>query len=132
MQLAPATIVTGGNDFLTRLLNTPSIPAGTSPQASALREGQMSLSNLLKLRANFTLWGANHTIELALKRPLRSGATCTYKPLDQVQVWDAKLKIWQNGVRLMTETGPNSVVERGHRVIRVPALWIRPMKALLD
>ena len=92
----------------------------------------MSLPNMLDLRANFAIWDENRTIELALKRPVRAGATRTYKPLDQVQVWEANLKIWQNGFRLVAETGSSLVVERGRRIINVPTLWIRPMGALLD
>ena len=129
----PTAVITGrDDDFSSRLMNIPSISSTSSSVHLSLHTLHSHLSEILRLRADFAFWDSDNTIALALSRPLRSGAKNTFQPLDAAHVWDARQKIWQNGLRLLCETGRSSIVERGSRINKVPTLWIRPRKMLID
>ena len=42
------------------------------------------------------------------------------------------LKKWNVGLRFLHPSGRNAIVERGHRLLKVPVQWIRPAVAIDD
>ena len=126
--MSPVSIITGrGDDFLTRLRNIPPVSPSVHPPLKSMRD---HLRKILQMREDIALWGAKKSIALALRRPLRAGAQNTYIPLDTAQSWGDKQEIWQNGFRLLTETGRSAIGERWQRAVKIPKLRIRPRRVV--
>ena len=51
-----------------------------------------NLGKIPQLRGDFTRRGAQNMAKAALGRNLRSGSGFTYRPMGEVQVWNAKEK----------------------------------------
>ena len=64
-------------------------------------------------------------VKQALRKTLRKGAREVYFPNDPAQVWGDKAHFWENGYRLIFESGRNAILEKGQQIVKIPLPWVR-------
>ena len=123
--LTPLMIVTGRDHSYEFLGNVPHAQSWKGSDDSPSARYFRRLTSLIDLRSQLIRFEADQMLKLALSKTLRKGAALCYKIGDAVQSWNPKTLMWENGSRLLAETGRNAIVEQGRHLMKIPIAWIR-------
>ena len=124
-QWTPMFLVTGRVDHLTGILNVSAPPNadGSDSNEHSIWKRMMLLN---EIRGTVLQMDARIIYDITQRKRLRSHNAMELKHNDSALVWFPTDKRWQSGFRFLFDSGKNSILERGSRLVKIPSHWVRP------
>ena len=123
---SPLYLVTGRSDHLSGLLNACA-PSSDAPKNSLNHIIWQRMLLMREIRGSLLKLDAKYIVDLTQRKRLRCNDSTQLRHNDAAVVWLPDMKRWSSGFRFLFDSGKNSILERGSRLVKIPSHWVKPL-----